>query len=54
MFFNLHIVSKSPAEISIPIGTVLELRSRANLSCLVKLALTVYRHKAMKVTLTIT
>ncbi len=38
VFFNLHVVSKSPAEISTPIGTVLELRSRANLPCLVKLA----------------
>ncbi len=32
-------VSKSPAEISPPIGAVLELLSRANLPCLVKLAL---------------
>ncbi len=38
VFFNFRIVSKSPAEISTPIGTVLELRSRANLPCLVKLA----------------
>ncbi len=34
MFFNLHIVSKSPAEMSTPIGAV-----SANLPCLVKLAL---------------
>ncbi len=37
VFFNLHIVSKSPAEIYPPIGAVLELRSRTNLPCLVKL-----------------
>ncbi len=35
----LSVVSKSPAEMSTPIGDVLELRSRANLPCLVKLAL---------------
>ncbi len=39
MFFNLRVVSKSPAEISTPIGAVLELCSRANLPCLVKLSL---------------
>ncbi len=39
VFFNLRIVSKSPAEFSPPIGVVLELRSRANLPCLVKLSL---------------
>ncbi len=39
VFFNLHVVSKSPAEISTPIGALLELCSRANLPCLVKLAL---------------
>ncbi len=32
------VVSKSSAEISTPIGAVLELRSHANLPCLVKLA----------------
>ncbi len=42
VFFNLRFVSKSPAEISIPIGALLELRSRANLPCLVKLALKVF------------
>ncbi len=31
VFFNLRIVSKSPAEISTSIGDVLELRSCANL-----------------------
>ncbi len=31
MFFNLCVVSKSPTDISMPIGTVLELRSCANL-----------------------
>ncbi len=30
--------SKSPAEVSTPIGAVLELRSHANLLCLVNLA----------------
>ncbi len=39
VFFNLCIVIKSPAEMSLPIGAVLELRSSANLPCLVKLAL---------------
>ncbi len=39
MFFNLRVVSKSPADISTPIAAVLELRSHANLPCLVKLAL---------------
>ncbi len=39
VFFNLCVVSKSPAEISTPIGAVLELHSRANLPCLVNLAL---------------
>ncbi len=41
VFFILPGVSKSPAEISTPIGAVLELRSRANLPSLVKLALNV-------------
>ncbi len=31
MFFNLHVLSKSPAEMSPPIGVILELRSHANL-----------------------
>ncbi len=39
VFFNLRIVSKSPAGICPPIGSVLELHSCANLPCLVKLAL---------------
>ncbi len=39
VFFHLRIVSKSPAEISPPICAVLELCSRANLPCLLKLAL---------------
>ncbi len=39
VFFKLHVVSKSPAEICTPIGAVLELRSRSNLPCLVNLAL---------------
>ncbi len=38
VFFNLHIVSKSPAEISSPIGTFLVLCSRANFPYVVKLA----------------
>ncbi len=38
VFFNLRVVSKSPTEISTPIGAVLELCSRANLPCFVKLA----------------
>ncbi len=42
VFFNLCVVSTSPAEISMPIGAILELRSRANLPCLVKLALCQY------------
>ncbi len=43
LFFNLRVVSKSPAEISTPIGAVLELQSRTNLPCLVKLALNIVR-----------
>ncbi len=39
MFFNVCIASKSPAEFSPPIGTFMELRSIANLPCLVNLAL---------------
>ncbi len=39
VFFNLRVVSKSPAEISTAIGAVLELRSCINLPWLVKLAL---------------
>ncbi len=42
MFFNLLIVSKSLAEISTLIGAVLELRSNANLPCLVNLALSLF------------
>ncbi len=38
VFFNVHIVSRSTAEISTPISAVLELRSCANLPCLVNLA----------------
>ncbi len=38
MFFNLRIVRKSPTETFTPISAVLELRSRTNLLCLVKLA----------------
>ncbi len=38
MFFHLRIVRKSPAEISMPVGAVLELHSRADLTCLVNLA----------------
>ncbi len=36
IFFHFCVVSKSPAEISTPIGAVLELLSHANLPCLVK------------------
>ncbi len=39
LFFNVHIVSKSPAEISPPIGAFMELRSNSNLPSLVNLAL---------------
>ncbi len=39
LFFHLHIVSKSPAEIYMPISVVLELRSLLNLPCVVKLAI---------------
>ncbi len=39
VFFNVHIVSKSPAEFSPPIGAFMELLSNANLPCLVNLAL---------------
>ncbi len=38
VFFNLHVVSKSPAEISTPISSVLELWSCANLHCLENMA----------------
>ncbi len=37
VFFSLHIVSKSRAEMSTPIGAVVESHSHANLPCLVKL-----------------
>ncbi len=36
MFFNVRIVTKSPAELSPPIGAFMELRSNANLPRLVK------------------
>ncbi len=39
VLFNLCIVTKSLTESSTPISAVLEIRSRANLPCLVKLAL---------------
>ncbi len=38
VFFNVHLVSKPPAEFSSSIGTIMELRSNANLPCLVNLA----------------
>ncbi len=38
VFFNVHIVSKSPAELSPPICAFMEMRSNANLPCLVNLA----------------
>lgn len=41
VFCFLRVVSKSLAEISMPIGAVLELCSCANLPCFVKLALRV-------------
>ncbi len=44
MFFNVRIVSKSPAELSPPIGAFMELRYNANLPCLVNLALSVWKH----------
>ncbi len=47
VFFYLRVVTKSPAEMSMSIGAVLELHSHANLPCLVKLAhnvLTVVTH----------
>ncbi len=39
VFFNVCIVSKSPAEFSPRIGAFMELCSNANLSCLVNMAL---------------
>ncbi len=39
VFFNVHIVSKSRAEFSPPIGAFMELLSNANLPCLVNLRL---------------
>ncbi len=39
LFFNVRIVSKSHAEFSPPISNFMELRSKANLLCLVNLAL---------------
>ncbi len=44
VFFNLQVVSKSPTEISTLICNVLELRSRANLPCLLNLALGVIHY----------
>lgn len=41
VFFNLFIVSKSPAEFSTPFGTFMGMRSHTNLHCLVNLAITV-------------
>ncbi len=41
VFFNVHLISRSPAEFSPPIGTFMELRSNARLPCLVNLALNV-------------
>ncbi len=38
LFFNVRIVSKSPAELSPPIGAFMELYSNANLPCLLYLA----------------
>ncbi len=38
MFFNSHIVIRSAAELSTPIGAFMGLRSHANLPCLVNLA----------------
>ncbi len=38
VFFNVHIVSKSPAEFFPPIGAFMELCSNANLPCLVNFA----------------
>ncbi len=39
VFFNMRIVSKTPAEFFSRIGAFMELRSNANLPCLVNLAL---------------
>ncbi len=44
LLFALHLVIKSPAEISTPIGAFLDLRSHGNLPCLVKLALSTVRY----------
>ncbi len=38
VFFTVRIVSKSPAKFSLPFGASMELRSKANLPCLVNLA----------------
>lgn len=38
MFFNVRIVSRSPAEISTPICALMGLWSHANLTCLLNLA----------------
>ncbi len=42
VFFNLRIVSSSPAELSTPLGAFMELQSHANLLCLVNLALSFF------------
>ncbi len=39
LFFNLHIICKSPTEFCTPICAFMELRSNANLACLVNLGL---------------
>ncbi len=52
LFFNVHIVSKSPAECSPPIGAFMELCSNANLPCLENLALDIFCHFASQVNVT--
>lgn len=47
VFFNLHVVSKSSSELSSPICTCLELRSDANLPCLINLALCLLSQKIL-------
>ncbi len=49
VFFNVHIVSKSPAECSPPIGAFMELCSNVNLPRLVNLALDIFCHFASQV-----
>ncbi len=48
VFFNLRIVSKSPPEMSTPIGAVQELHSRANLPGLEKLAIRLHSNLDVK------